>query len=65
MQLLKNKNIDFNISATSRSSIKFSEKKIKSYLLNNNNFDPMIKNDLKDSTHILISTPPEIETIII
>ena len=65
MQLLKDKNINFNISATSRSSIKFSEKKIKSYLLNNNNFDPMIKNDLKDSTHILISTPPEIETIII
>lgn len=65
VQLLKYKNIDFDISGTSRSPTKFTEKKIKSYLLNNNNFDPRIKDDLKDSTHVLISIPPEMETIII
>ena len=65
VQLLKNKNIDFDISGTSRSSIEFTEKKIKSFLLNNNNFDLKIKDDLKESTHVLISTPPEMETIII
>ena len=65
MQLLKYKNIDFDISGTSRSPIKFTEKKIKSYLFNSNNFNPRIKDDLKESTHVLISTPPEIETVII
>lgn len=65
VQLLKKNNVDFDISGTSRSSIKFTEKKIKSYLLNNRNFDPRIKDSLKESTHVLISTPPEIEKVII
>jgi len=63
--LLINKNIDFDISATSRSKVQFPEKKIESYLFNDHDFDPKIKSRLKDVTHILISTPPEVEQIII
>ena len=63
--MLIDRNIDFDISGTSRSTIKFSDKTIKSYLFNSSNFDPEIENKLKNVTHILISTPPEVEQIII
>lgn len=65
MKLLKKNSINFDISGTSKTKIEFKEQEIKSYILNNNIFDPKIKDDLKESTHVLISTPPEMETIII
>jgi len=63
--LLIDRNIDFDISGTSRSKIQFSEKTIESYLFDSSNFDPEIENKLKNVTHILISTPPEVEQVII
>ena len=63
--MLIDRNIDFDISGTSRSTIKFSDKTIESYLFDSNNFDPEIENKLKNVTHVLISTPPEVEKIII
>jgi len=64
-RLLIERNIDFEVSATYRSKIQFPEKNIKSYLFNSHDFDPEIKRSLKNATHILISTPPEVEQIII
>ena len=63
--MLIDRNIDFDISGTSRSKIQFSEKTIESYLFDSSNFDPEIENKLKNVTHILISTPPEVEQVII
>ena len=63
--MLIDRNIDFDISGTSRSKIQFSEKTIESYLFDSSNFDPEIENKLKNVTHILISTPPEVERVII
>ena len=63
--MLINKNIDFDISAPSRSKVQFPEKNIESFLFNNHDYDPEIKSKLKDATHILISTPPKVEQIII
>ena len=63
--MLIDRNIDFDISGTSRSKIQFSDKAIESYLFDSSNFDPEIENKLKNVTHILISTPPEVERVII
>jgi len=63
--LLIDRNIDFDISGTSRSKIQFFDKTIESYLFDSSNFDPEIENKLKNVTHILISTPPEVERVII
>mgnify|MGYP006086786167 FL=1 len=63
--MLIDRNIDFDISGTSRSKIQFSDKTIESYLFDSSNFDPEIENKLKNVTHILISTPPEVEQVII
>ena len=63
--MLIDRNIDFDISGTSRSKIQFSDKTIESYLFDSSNFDPKIENKLKNVTHILISTPPEVEQVII
>ena len=63
--MLIDRNIDFDISGTSRSKIQFFEKTIESYLFDSSNFDPEIENKLKNVTHILISTPPEVEQVII
>lgn len=63
--MLIERNIDFDISGTSRSKIQFSDKTIESYLFDSSNFDPEIENKLKNVTHILISTPPEVEQVII
>ena len=63
--MLIDRNIDFDISGTSRSKIQFSDKTIESYLFDSSNFDPEIENKLKNVTHILISTPPEVEQDII
>jgi len=63
--LLIDRNIDFDISGTSRSKIQFSEKTIESYFFDSSNCDPEIENKLKNVTHILISTPPEVERVII
>ena len=63
--MLIDRNIDFDISGTSRSKIQFFEKTIESYLFDSSNFDPEIENKLKNVTHILISTPPEVERVII
>jgi len=63
--LLIDRNIDFDISGTSRSKIQFSDKTIESYFFDSSNFDPEIENKLKNVTHILISTPPEVERVII
>ena len=63
--MLIDRNIDFDISGTSRSKIQFSDKTIESYFFDSSNFDPEIENKLKNVTHILISTPPEVERVII
>lgn len=63
--MLIDRNIDFDISGTSRSKIQFFDKTIESYLFDSSNFDPEIENKLKNVTHILISTPPEVERVII
>ena len=63
--MLIDRNIDFDISGTSRFPVKFSDKKVESYLFDSSNFDPEIENKLKNVTHILISTPPQVEKIII
>ena len=63
--MLIDRNIDFDISGTSRSKIQFSEKTIESYFFDSSNCDPEIENKLKNVTHILISTPPEVEQVII
>jgi nucleoside-diphosphate-sugar epimerase len=63
--LLIDRNIDFDISGTSRSKIQFFDKTIESYLFDSSNFDSEIENKLKNVTHILISTPPEVERVII
>ena len=63
--MLIDRNIDFDISGTSRSKIQFSDKTIESYLFDSSNFDSEIENKLKNVTHILISTPPEVERVII
>ena len=63
--MLIDRNIDFDISGTSRSKIQFSDKTIESYFFDSSNFDPEIENKLKNVTHILISTPPEVEQVII
>lgn len=63
--MLIDRNIDFDISGTSRSKIQFFDKTIESYLFDSSNFDSEIENKLKNVTHILISTPPEVERVII
>ncbi|MDB9711622.1 sugar nucleotide-binding protein [Pelagibacteraceae bacterium] len=63
--MLIDRNIDFDISGTSRFPVKFSDKKVESYLFDSSNFNPEIENKLKNVTHILISTPPQVEKIII
>ena len=58
--MLIDRNIDFDISGTSRSKIQFSEKTIESYLFDSSNFDPEIENKLKNVTYyrVDIATSP-------
>ncbi len=65
VKLLIDKKIDFSVAGTSRSTIKFKEKEVKSFYLEDEIFDKEILEHLNNSTHILISTPPKMEDIII
>jgi len=64
-KLLIDKKIDFSVAGTSRSTIEFKEKEVKSFYLENEIFDKEIFKHLNSSTHILISTPPKMEDVII
>jgi nucleoside-diphosphate-sugar epimerase len=65
VKLLIDKKIDFSVAGTSRSRIEFNEKEVKSFHLENEIFDKEIFKHLNNSTHILISTPPKMEDVII
>ena len=65
VKLLIDKNENFSVAGTSRSVIKFKEKEVKSFYLEEEKFDSKIAEYLKDVTHVLVSTPPKIEDVII
>ena len=61
-------NLNYNLTITSRkktSKKMFDKINFNSLQFNGDNFDPKIIDELKKSTHILISTPPEAEDGII
>ena len=65
VKLLIDKNENFSVAGTSRSVIKFKEKEVKNFYLEEEKFDSKIAEYLKDVTHVLVSTPPKIEDVII
>ena len=65
VKLLIDKKENFSVAGTSRSKIKFKEKEVKSFYLEEEKFDLKITEYLKDVTHVLVSTPPKIEDVII
>ena len=65
VKLLIEKKENFSVAGTSRSVIKFKEKEVKSFYLEEEKFDSKIAEYLKDVTHVLVSTPPKIEDVII
>ena len=65
---LNQENFNYNLTTTSRkktSQKKFDKINYNSLQFDGDNFDPNIVNELKKSTHVLISTPPEAEDGII
>ena len=64
-RLLNKKNIEFELFGTSRSKINFKEKSIHQFYFEDDRFDENIFLALQKATHVLISTPPQVEKKII
>ena len=64
-RLINKKNIEFELSGTSRSKINFKDKFIHQFYFEDDHFDKNIFSDLQNATHVLISTPPQLEKKII
>jgi len=64
-RLLSKKNIAFELFGTSRSKINFKEKSIHQFYFEDDRFDENIFLALQKATHVLISTPPQVEKKII
>lgn len=65
VQLLDGKKVNFSVSGTSTSQTFISKKKIKIFYFENNSFDEKIYSEIKNATHVLISSPPTTEKSIL